>query len=248
MSIYKGNKLVAGGSIDTHFVRRPAWSQAIELSPVDLTAGYKAPADGMIVGSFYYSGTGRDYFFTLNGTNIMPVLSKKGTNGDIARPLTLSLTVNQGDIIGCAALSASDIELSPSIKFVPFENSTVSDVEVVTPELVRNLIRNLQSPDWTKAVKLNVAELYSEGYNVPSNGIIVGFFVSNPAASAYLKINNITVARSTLPPDSTTATTGSDSNVQCPVNKGDRITLEPTNTVEVYKMTGGLDFVPYKAQ
>lgn len=244
MSIYKGNKLVAGVSIDTHFVRKPAWSQAIELSPVDLTAGYKAPADGMIVGSFYYSGTGRDYFFTLNGTNIMPVLSKKGTNGDIARPLTLSLTVNKGDIIGCAELSASNIELSPSIKFVPFEDSTVSDVEVVTPEL----IRNLQSPDWTKAVKLNVTELYSEGYNVPSNGIIVGYFVSNPAASTYMKINNITVARSTLPPDSTTATTGSDSNVQCPVNKGDHITLEPTNTAEVYKLAGGLDFVPYKAQ
>lgn len=244
MSIYKGNKLVAGGSIDTHFVRKPAWSQAIELSPVDLTAGYKAPADGMIVGSFYYSGTGRDYFFTLNGTNIMPVLSKKGTNGDIARPLTLSLTVNKGDIIGCAELSASNIELSPSIKFVPFEDSTVSDVEVVTPEL----IRNLQSPDWSKAVKLSVTELYSEGYNVPSNGIIVGYFVSNPAASTYLKINNITVARSTLPPDSTTATAGSDSNVQCPVNKGDHITLEPTNTAEVYKLDGGLDFVPYKAQ
>lgn len=243
MSIYKGNKLVAGGSIDTHFVRKPAWSQAIELSPVDLTAGYKAPADGMIVGAFYYSKTDRNHFFTLNGTNIMPVLT-----GDVTRPLTLSLTVNQGDIIGCTAPSAADIDLSPSIKFVPFEDSTVSDVEVVTPELIRNLIRNLQSPDWTKAVKLNVTELYSEGYNVPSNGIIVGYFVSNPAASTYMKINNITVARSTLPPDSTTATTGSDSNVQCPVNKGDHITLEPTNTAEVYKLAGGLNFVPYKAQ
>ena len=99
MSIYKGNKLVAGGSVDAHFVRRPAWSQAIELSPVDLAAGYKVPADGMIVGSFYSSRTGSDYYFALNGTNIMPVLAKKGTNGDIARPLTLSLTVNQGEIL-----------------------------------------------------------------------------------------------------------------------------------------------------
>lgn len=241
MSIYKGNKLVAGGSIDTHFVRNPAWSQAIELSPVDLTAGYKAPADGMIVGSFYSSRTGRDYYFALNGTNIMPVLAKKGTNGDIARPLTLSLTVNQGDIIRCAELSASDIELSPSIKFVPFEDSTVSDVEVVTPEL----IRNLQGPDWTKAVKLSVIELYSEGYNVPSNGIIVGYFVSNPASTTYFKINNITVARASLPPENQY---GSEGNIQCPVNKGDHITLEPTNTAEDYKLAGGIYFVPYKAQ
>lgn len=240
MSIYKGNKLVAGGSIDTHFVRKPAWSQAIELSPVDLTTGYKAPADGMIVGACYYSKTDRHYFFTLNGTNIMPLLA-----GDTIRPLTLSLTVNKGDIIGCTVPNAADIALIPSIKFVPFENSTVSDVEVVTPELIRNLIRNLQSPDWSKAVKLNVTELYSEGYNVPSNGIIVGYFVSNPASTTYFKINNITVARASLPPEHQY---GSEGNVQCPVNKGDRITLEPTNTAEVYKLAGGLDFVPYKAQ
>ena len=241
MSVYKGDKLVAGGSADTYFVRKPAWSQAIELSPGNITAGYKAPADGMIVGSLYYSRTGRDYYFTLNGTNIMPVLAKKGTNGDIARPLTLSLTVNQGDIIGCAGPSASEIELSPSIKFVPFEDSTVSDVEVVTPEL----IRNLQGPDWTKAVKLSVIELYSEGYNVPSNGIIVGYFVANPAAVAYIKINNITVARASLPPESSY---GSEGNIQCPVNKNDHITLETTNSAEDYKLAGGIYFVPYKAQ
>lgn len=247
MSIYKGNKLVAGGSIDTHFVRKPAWSQAIELSPGNITAGYKAPADGMIVGSLYYSRTGRDYYFTLNGTNIMPVLAKKGTNGDISRPLTLSLTVNQGDIIGCAGPSASEIELSPSIKFVPFEDSTVSesDVEVVTPELIRNLIRNLQGPDWTKAVELNVIDLFSKGYNVPSNGIIVGYFVANPASVAYFKINNITVARASLPPESSY---GSEGNIQCPVNKSDHITLEPTNSAESYKLAGRIYFVPYKAQ
>lgn len=240
MSIYKGNKIVAGGSIDAHFVRRPAWSQAIELSPVDLTTGYKAPADGMIVGSFYYSKTDRHYFFTLNGANIMPLLA-----GDTIRPLTLSLTVNKGDIIDCTVPSAADIDLSPSVKFVPFEDSTVSDVEVVTPELIRNLIRNLQSPDWSKAVELNVIDLFNNGYNVPSNGIIVGYFVSNPASTTYFKINNITVARATLPPE---WQYGSEGNVQCPVNKGDHITLEPTNTAEVYKLAGGLHFVPYKAQ
>ena len=106
-----------------------------------------------------------------------------------------------------------------------------------------------EGPDWAKAVELHVIDLFSKGYNVPSNGIIVGYFVSNPASSTYFKINNITVARSTLPPDSTTATTGSDSNVQCPVNKGDHITLEPTNTAEAhYKLAGKICFVPYKAQ
>lgn len=245
MSIYKGNKLVAGGSIDTHFVRRPAWDQAVAFSVADLTAGYKAPADGMIVGLLFTSGnTNTGVSIKVNGVEIA-----RNRAIDSQHILNVQCLVNKDDVITITSDSDDGItETSAALSFVPFEDSTVSDVEVVTPELIRNLIRDLQSPDWTKAVKLNVTELYSEGYNVPSNGIIVGYFVSNPAASAYLKINNITVARSTLPPDSTTATTGSDSNVQCPVNKGDRITLEPTNTAEVYKLAGGLDFVPYKAQ
>lgn len=241
MSIYKGNKLVAGGSIDTHFVRRPAWNRAVAVSVASILSKYKVPADGMIVGILYTNDTtSTGVSIRVNGVEIARTKAK-----DSDRISNVQCLVSKDDVITITGDDGIN-KTSSTICFVPFENSTVSesDIEVVTPEL----IRNLQSPDWTKAVKLNVTELYSEGYNVPSNGIIVGYFVSNPAASAYLKINNITVARSTLPPDSTTATTGSDSNVQCPVNKGDRITLEPTNTAEVYKLAGGLDFVPYKAQ
>lgn len=246
MSIYKGNNLVAGGSVDTHFVRRPAWDQAVVVSVASLTTGYKAPADGMIVGLLFTNeSTSTGVSISVNGVEIARNKAK-----DSDRILNVQCIVNKDNVITITGDDAGVPKTSAVIRFVPFEDSTVSesDVEVVTPELIRNFIRNLQSPDWTKAVKLNVTELYSEGYNAPSNGIIVGYFVSNPASSTYLKINNITVARSTLPPNSTTTTTGSDSNVQCPVNKGDHITLEPTNTVEVYKLAGGLDFVPYKAQ
>lgn len=240
MSIYKGNKLVAGRNVDTYLVRRPAWNQAIELSPVDLTAGYKAPADGMIVGSFYYSGTGRDYFFTLNGDNIMPLLAKKGTNGDITRPLTLSLTVNQGDIMGCTALSASDIELSPSIKFVPFEDSTVSEsnVEVVTPEL----IRNLHDPDWSQAVSITAAQLV-EGYTVPKRGIIVGSIWSSKYTNAYkvsIEINNVSVLNARI-----TDKQVSYGNIQCPVCANDIVRL--VNIPADY-CSYNISFVPYKAQ
>lgn len=234
MSIYKGNKIVAGGSIDTHFVRKPAWSQAIELSPVDLTAGYKAPADGMIVGSFYYSGTSRDYFFTLNGTNIMPVLAKKGTNGDIARPLTLSLTVNQGDIIGCATLSASDIKLSPSIKFVPFEDSTVSDVEVVTPEL----IRNLHDPDWSQAKSITVDKL-TAGYMAPGRGIVVGWVIATNDKMS-ITVNDVVIGASTYKINDWT----SYPSIQVPVNKNDVVKV----TQDISSKNMSMSFVPYKAQ
>lgn len=134
MSIYKGENMISGGSVDTHFVRKPVWSQAVAISVADLAAGYKAPADGMIVGAIYNSEESRNDYLSLNGTGLMPVLSiVKGA----ARPLMLSLTVNQGDIIGCTAPSANII-VYPTIEFVPFEDSTVSDIEVVTPEYIRN--------------------------------------------------------------------------------------------------------------
>lgn len=239
MSIYKGNKLVAGGSIDTHFVRRPAWDQAVVVSVESILTGYKVPADGMIVGLLFTNGnTSTGVSVNVNGVEIARNKAK-----DSDRILNVQCLVSKDNVI---TITGDDTTTTSAvIRFVPFEDSTVSDVEVVTPELIRNLIRNLQGPDWTKAVKLGVIDLFNNGYNVPSNGIIVGYFVANPASVVYFKINNITVARANLPPESQY---GSEGNIHCPVNKGDHITLEPTNTAEVYKLAGGIYFVPYKAQ
>ena len=164
----------------SHFVRRPAWNQAVEVSVADLTAGYKAPADGMIIGAFYNPKTGNTYYLTLNGTNIMPLMSL--ASNSITRPLTLSLTVNKGDIIGCTAPSANIIVL-PSIKFVPFEGS----VEVVTPEYIRN--QNILS-DY-EAVTLPLTAQYDgelvincpadEGINIKINGVAWAVYISGPA-------------------------------------------------------------------
>lgn len=239
MSIYKGNKLVAGGSIDTHFVRKPVWDQAVVVSTASILTGYKVPADGMIVGLLFTNGnTSTGVSINVNGVEIARNKAK-----DSDRILNVQCLVNKDNVI---TITGDDTTTTSSvIRFVPFEDSTVSDVEVVTPELIRNLIRNLQGPDWSKAVELGVIDLFNKGYNVPSNGIIVGYFVSNPASVTYFKINNITVARAALPPEHQY---GSEGNIQCPVNKGDHITLEPTNTAEVYKLAGGIYFVPYKAQ
>ena len=100
-------------------------------------------------------------------------------------------------------------------------------------------------PDWAKAVELSVTDLYNKEYNVPSNGIIVGYFVSNPASTTYFKINNITVARATVIDNSTK----SEGNVQCPVNKGDHIKLENSQgSIGSDDIDAALYFVPYKAQ
>ena len=235
MSVYKGNKLVAGRSVDTHLVRRPAWNQAIAISVTDLTAGYKAPADGMIVGALYDSVGGENYYLTLNGTNLMPLLSIAGAN--IARPLTLSLTVNQGDIVGCTAPSAN-IVILPSIKFVPFEDSTVSDVEVGSPEL----IRNLHDPDWSQAVSITATQLI-EGYTVPKRGTIVGSIIPNTysvTGSPIIKINGVVVSYARG--SSNEITHGS---VQCSVCANDIVRLEG---ISKESCDAHISFVPYKAQ
>lgn len=233
MSIYKGNKLVAGGSIDTHFVRRPAWNQAVEISIADLTAGYKAPADGMFVGALYNKVDGSHYFLTLNGTNLMPLLSITGAYDKATRPLTLSLTVNQGDIIGCTAPIAN-IGVFPSIKFVPFEDSTVSDIEVVTPDL----IRNLHDPDWSQAVSIT-AEQLSTGYTAPGRGIVVGW-VAAYSGDMRIKVNGVEIGASTW----IDGDWASYPAIQVPVNKNDVMTV--TQAIPSGKMN--MSFVPYKAQ
>lgn len=248
MSIYKGNKLVAGGSIDTHFVRRPAWNQAVEISEADLTAGYKAPADGMFVGALYNKVDGSHYYLTLNGTNLMPLVSITGAYDKAARPLTLSLTVNQGDIIGCTAPIAN-IGVLPSINFVPFEDSTVSEsnVEVVTPEL----IRNLHDPDWSQAVSITADQL-SAGYTAPGRGIVVGAIANDVIDTRMdINVNGVAVAASTWKTGAWISYPG----IQVPVNKNDVMTVtfvdmngSPVQVDIASSREVRLLFVPYKAQ
>lgn len=107
-------------------------------------------------------------------------------------------------------------------------------------------IRNLHDPDWAKAVKLDHEGLYMDGYNAPSNGIIVGYFTTNsPGITAFIKINNISVAFVTISQRGSPSFGG---NVQCPVNKSDHITLETNLSIEANRLTSEVYFVPYKAQ
>ena len=144
MSVYKGNKLVAGGSIDTHFVRKPAWNQAVEISTGQLYAGYTAPSDGMFVckGVMPTSGNG-DRVITVNNVPIVEGLYERATVysfGDCSCP------VSKGDLIKASTSNAWHDETR---YFVPFEDSTVSesDIKVVTPEYIRNqnILSDLES-------------------------------------------------------------------------------------------------------
>lgn len=232
MSIYKGNKLVAGGSIDTHFVRKPAWSQAIELSVVDLTAGYKAPADGMIVGLLFTNeSTSTGVSIHVNGVEIARNKAK-----DSDRILNVQCLVNKDDVITITGDDAGINKTSSTIRFVPFEDSTVSesDVEVVTPEL----IRNLHDPDWSQAVSITVGQL-SSGYTAPGRGIIVGWVMSTMDTTS-ITVNDVVIGESTYKMNAWT----SYPSIQVPVNKNDVLKV----TQDVSSKNMNLSFVPYKAQ
>ena len=235
MSIYKGEKLVAGGSIDTHFVRKPVWSRAVSISAADLVAGYTAPSDGIVVGAVHNTSL-EDYYATINDVNRILIISRPTINNyTIARPISISIPLNRGDTLGCTAPSAADIIISPSLVFVPFEDSAA---EVDTSEL----IRSLHDPDWSQTVSITATQLV-EGYIVPKRGIIVGSIIPNTydvTGSPIIKINGIVVTYARGSSNEI-----SHGSVQCPVCANDRASLEG---ISADSCDAHISFVPYKAQ
>ena len=235
MSIYKGEKLVAGGSIDTHFVRKPVWSRAVSISAADLVAGYTAPSDGIVVGAVHNTSL-EDYYATINDVNRILIISRPTINNyTIARPISISIPLNRGDTLGCTAPSAADIIISPSLVFVPFEDSAA---EVDTSEL----IRSLHDPDWSQTVSITATQLV-EGYIVPKRGIIVGSIIPNTydvTGSPIIKINGIVVTYARGSSNEI-----SHGSVQCPVCANDRASLEG---ISANSCDAHISFVPYKAQ
>ena len=233
MSVYKGEKLVAGRSVNTHLVRRPAWNQDTAISVADLITGYKAPADGMIVGVLFTNGnTSTGVSLKVNGVEVARNKAK-----DSDHILNVQCPVCKDDVI---TTTGDESPTGSTIHFVPFEDSTISEsgVEVVTPEL----IRNLHDPDWSQAVSITVTQLI-EGYTVPKRGIIVGSIIPNTydiTGSPIIKINGITVSYARGSSNEI-----SHGSIQCPVCANDTASLEG---ISAGSCDAHISFVPYKAQ
>lgn len=231
MSVYKGEKLVAGRGVNTYLVRNPAWNKAILLSVEALTGGYIAPADGIIAGILYTHGT------TSTGVSVVvngvEVARNKAKDSD--HILNVQCPVGKGDVI---TISDEESQINSAIRFVPFEDSAVSAVEVETSEL----IRNLHDPDWSQAVSITVNQLVA-GYTVPKRGIIVGSIIPNTygaTGSPIIKINGIVVSYARGSSNEI-----SHGSVQCPVCANDRASLEG---ISAGSCDAHISFVPYKAQ
>ena len=239
MSVYKGEKLVAGRSVNTYLARRPAWNQAVSISAADLVAGYTAPSDGIFICTCIYSVTA---IITVNNVIVAkPFLTEQSTNGvrSSSTGIDLCVPVSKSDIIKSDVIIQSEPTYS-NIAFVPFEDSAVSEsgVEVITPEL----IRNLHDPDWSQAVSITATQLI-EGYTVPKRGIIVGSIIPNTydiTGSPIIKINGIVVSYARGSSNEI-----SHGSVQCPVCANDTASLEG---ISADNCDAHISFVPYKAQ
>ena len=230
MSVYKGEKLVAGRSVGTYLVRRPAWNKAVEITAVPFTA----PDDGTLVLTVGTPGVygGRNFYI-----DDIKVGEYQSTSNSVGSMSTLTFPICKGQVLSSKGEYA---DVWGSYKFVPFEDSTVSEsgVEVVTPEL----IRNLHDPDWSQAESITADQLVT-GYTVPKRGIIVGSIIPNTydvTGSPIIKINGITVSYARGSSNEI-----SHGSVQCPVCANDRASLEG---ISAGSCDAHISFVPYKAQ
>ena len=226
MSVYKGEKLVAGRSVGTYLVRRPAWNKAVEITAVPFTA----PDDGTLVLTVGTPGVygGRNFYI-----DDIKVGEYQSTSNSVGSMSTLTFPICKGQVLSSKGEYA---DVWGSYKFVPFEDSTVSEsgVEVVTPEL----IRNLHDPDWSQAITITVDQLRSE-YTTPGRGIIVGWILSN-LDKMDIKVNDVVIGTSV----NKSGSWSSYSSIQIPVNKNDVVKV----TQDISSKSMNMSFVPYKAQ
>ena len=117
MSIYKGNELIAGGSNGSNGPNRPDWAKAVAISTKELAAGYKVPADGMIVGSVIPAPGVSNLKLFCNG-----VLLSEGTSNTATHwtsYLHSHTIVNAGDVISITPPNVSSG--SSDLSFVPWK-------------------------------------------------------------------------------------------------------------------------------
>ena len=140
---YDQAEIIDGSGYQSGYVRRPAWDQAVVISAEQLYAGYTAPSDGMIVCNGVMPNINSQVrrAITVNGIDIA---IGEYTSGGVFSYSSTSCPVSKGDLIKS---NTNEVWPAETRYFIPFEDSTVSDIEVVTPEYIRNqnILSDLES-------------------------------------------------------------------------------------------------------
>ena len=116
MSIYKGNKLVAGQGLDIDLIRNlhdPDWSHAVSITAKQLVAGYTTPGRGIVVGYATTPSDGNTLPITVNGVTVGASSCRTGY-------LSIQVPVNKNDVI--KALRGDNVASDYfKMSFVPYK-------------------------------------------------------------------------------------------------------------------------------
>ena len=121
MSIYKGNKLIAGGP---NRPNGPDWAHGVYINTGALYKdGYTAPSNGMIVGWFHCDNAGALIEMEINHQTII-ARARTFVNGSVSWDGNVQCPVNKGDLIKLESTpSISPKAISGWLTFVPFIDS-----------------------------------------------------------------------------------------------------------------------------
>lgn len=221
MSIYKGEDMIAGPT-QQKFVRKPAWSRAINIESLQIQTGYTAPADGLIVGTLVPAVANTRPRLRVNGV----VVCMGHNSASWASNICVQVPISAGEI--AAVDNNAIVNQAGDFSFVPFEDSIIGDPITITPEY----IRNLHDPDWSAPIAVSSTQI-DAGYTVTKRGIIVGTYTVSSTGDVYIRINGVDVQ----------LVNTQQKSVTIPVCVGDVIS---TNTAS--RLTGNFKVVPYKQQ
>lgn len=235
MSIRKGDDVIAGASVG--FIGKPDWSKAIQLSPAMIIKGYICPSDGIICVAMASASASGVKYLTINGI----IVGTSNDNGTWASFSNTQVQVNKGDIV--KANTNSDARGH----FVPFEYSGVSDINIITPDY----IRNAHTLDWDNKVLIPFNQTQSDTWTVPSDGMIIGYLQAATydlipvGGNSYVQagVNDVIIWQAAHYRD---RFTDDNSPLNMPVSKGDVFFLNRPE--DHYTIQRHIYFIPYKQQ
>ena len=119
MSIYKGNKLIAGGP---NIPNRPDWAHGVYIDAEALYMdGYTAPSNGMIVGWFRFNN--RIAILVLKVNSIAVARASITGSSNISSEGNVQCPVNKGDYIKLEVTEGGIMsnDINAALYFVPYK-------------------------------------------------------------------------------------------------------------------------------
>ena len=172
---------------------QPDWQNAISLTASQLTAGYTAPADGMIVG-FSYANMGTTSEVFVNGIKI----ARSDRTSTSTSFTNIQCQVNKGDVLTASNVYSSEVYYT----FVPFKTMNPVSLRPLDPHKIDTAILNHWddiTSDFSTSGSAAGFVLDRAVYNPILRKLRVSYHITSSWAAQATKIFIITYNGSDLP-------------------------------------------------